>query len=249
MRVINSRQNSLIQTFRNLAKDAEMRREKGCFLCHGYKTLTEAVRSSAEIQTVLWKEKRKNGFPAFQEEYVLPSDLFDYVSPMKNSPGPLFTVKIRQNDYNSPVFGGVLVLEGVQDPGNVGTILRTADAFCIDTVILLDGCADLYSPKTVRASMGAIFRQNVLRLSTAELVDFCANYSLRLFGAALSDSASDLRTTDLSHAAVAIGSEGKGLSSELRKLCDQEVIIPMSGAAESLNAAIAASIIMWEMYR
>ena len=142
-----------------------------------------------------------------------------------------------------------IVLENVQDPGNVGTVIRTANALNIGTVILTGACADLYQPKTVRATMGAFFRQNVIRLEREYLSDFLHDQGLPLYGAALSDKACDLRGLSLKHAAVAIGSEGQGLSEELLRLCDGELIIPMNPDSESLNAAVAASIVMWEMAR
>ena len=119
----------------------------------------------------------------------------------------------------------------------------------MDAVILLEGCADVYAPKTVRASMGAVFRQNVLRMTMAEAVSYCRAQDLPLYGAALSPRARDLRALRLDRSAVAIGSEGHGLSAELLGRCDGELIIPMSGEAESLNAGIAAAIVMWEMCR
>ena len=143
----------------------------------------------------------------------------------------------------------ILALEGLQDPGNVGTVLRTADAFGIGLVVLLEGCADLYAPKTVRASMGAVFRQPAVQMSGEGFAAFCRMRQLPLYAAALSEKAKDLRTLSLKHCAVAIGSEGRGLSRALRACCDGELIIPMSGAAESLNAAVASAIIMWEMQR
>ena len=245
---ITSRQNAVIRFFRDLSKDADLRQREKLFLCDGGKLMNEALRSSAEIKTVLWKEERIPDFPAFTEEYILPADLFDYVSPMKNSGGPLFSVRMRCDGENVHI-RQALALEGVQDPGNVGTLLRTADAFGIDAVILLDGCADLYSPKTVKASMGAVFRQRVYRMDLAALADACTKNRLPLYGAALSDKAADLREIDLTEAVIAIGSEGRGLSPELLRLCDGEMIIPMRGKAESLNAAVAGSVIMWEMQR
>ena len=143
----------------------------------------------------------------------------------------------------------VLALEAVQDPGNVGTVLRTADAFGIDLVVLLDGCADLYAPKTVRAAMGAVFRQPAIVMDREAFVSFCRGQNLPLYGAALSSRAQDLRKLDLSRAAVVIGSEGQGLSRTMLDACDGELIIPMTGEAESLNAAVAAAIVMWEMQR
>ena len=245
---LRSRQSAPIRFLRELARDAEARRENGLYLCDGEKLLQEALRSNAEICHVAWREKRAGGYGAFEKEYLLPAELFDYVSPLKNSPGPLFSV--RMNPEPAPTsLQRVLVLEEIQDPGNVGTILRTADAFSMDAVILLEGCADVYAPKTVRASMGAIFRQNVLRMTMAEAVSYCRAQDLPLYGAALSPRARDLRTLRLDRSAVAIGSEGHGLSAELLGQCDGELIIPMSGEAESLNAGIAAAIVMWEMCR
>ena len=248
MEIIKSRQNRRIQTVRELARDAELRRKTGLCVCDGEKLLAEALRSGAEVESVLWKENRTGDFPAFPYEALLTEALFDYASPLKNSPGPLFTVRLPQFD-GAGAGKSVLVLEGVQDPGNVGTVLRTADAFGIDSVVLLDGCADVTAPKTVRSTMGAIFRQRVLQMSREELLPFCRGRGLKLYAAALTGRAVDVREVPLRNAAVCVGSEGRGLSRELLDLCDGEVIIPMRGAAESLNAAVAAAILMWEMCR
>ena len=245
---LRSRQSAPVRFFRELARDADFRRENGQYLCDGEKLLQEALRSDAEVCHVVWRDRRTDAYGTFEKEYLASSELFDYISPMKNSPGPLFSV--RMNPEPAPAaLRRVLVLEEIQDPGNVGTILRTADAFSMDAVILLEGCADVYAPKTVRASMGAIFRQNVLRMTLAEAVSYCRAQDLPLYGAALSPRARDLRTLRLDRSAVAIGSEGHGLSAELLGRCDGELIIPMSGEAESLNAGIAAAIVMWEMCR
>jgi len=245
---LRSRQGAQIRQLRELERDADARRERGLYLCDGEKLLTEALRSGAEIREVFWRESRAEAYAPFEKEYLLSEELFDYVSPMKNSPGPLFTVRMREPELKNPV-GRVIVLEQIQDPGNVGTILRTADALGTDVVILLEGCADVYAPKTVRAGMGAVFRQPVLRMARDEAAAWCRERELPLYAAALSEAARDLRELDLSRAAVAIGSEGHGLSRELRSLCDGELIIPMSGEAESLNAGVAAAIVMWEMCR
>ena len=245
---LRSRQSARVRFFRELARDADFRRENGLYLCDGEKLLQEALRSDAEICHVVWREKRTDEYGAFEIEYLVSAELFDYISPMKNSPGPLFSVRMKP-DTASEKPERVLLLEEIQDPGNVGTILRTADAFDVDAVILLEGCADVYAPKTVRAGMGAVFRQTVLRMTREETVAYCRAHGLPLYGAALSQRAQDLRKLRLDRSAVAIGSEGHGLSAELLSQCDGELIIPMSGAAESLNAGVAAAIVMWEMCR
>ena len=206
------------------------------------------MENGAEILSVLWKEGGALSEIDCPVQAVAPAELFDYASAMKNSPGPLFTVRIPDDPEDGEIENAI-ILENVQDPGNVGTVLRTASAFCIGAVVLTGDCADLYGPKTVRATMGAIFRQRVLRLERDELGAWLEKHGLSLYGAALSKGAQDLRELDLGHAAVAVGSEGRGLSPELLALCRGEVIIPMDARSESLNAAVAAALLMWEMNR
>ena len=207
MEKITSRKNRMIAELRELGRSAEVRREKGAFLCDSPKLLQEALLCGAEISSVFWKEGGAEPLPvSVQEQYLLPADLFEYASPMVSSPGPLFVCAMPLA-FSAAAPRNAIVLENVQDPGNVGTVIRTANALGIGAVLLVGACADLYHPKTVRATMGAIFR--------------CC--------------------------ACAVGSEGSGLSRELIDLCSREVIIPMQPESESLNAAVAASIIMWEM--
>ncbi len=246
---ISSRKNAYIAHVRALAADGDYRRERGEYLCDGVKTLLEAIRFGAEISSVLWKGKPQEveGL-CCRAQYVAPAELFDYASTMKNSPGPLFTVRISDARSNERIENAI-VLENVQDPGNVGTVIRSANAFRIGAVILVGACADLYNPKTVRATMGAIFRQSVFTLDGDGLRELLGKNALRLYGAALSESAADIRSVPVANSAVAIGSEGRGLSREFLDMCDGEVIIPMNPDSESLNAGAAASVIMWEMAR
>ena len=249
MEKISSRKNEYIRHLRELEADGAYRREKGEYLCEGMKTLTEALTCGAEIRSVLW---RKEAFevPGLDtaEQYTAPDELFDYASTMKNSPGPLFAVKLPDTELERPLRNAI-VLEGVQDPGNVGTVIRTANAFGVDAVILTGACADLYGPKTVRSTMGAIFRQRVIQLKLDALGAFLEEKGLSLYGAALSPEAMDIRRVNVKTAAVAVGSEGRGLSAELLSLCRGQVIIPMRDGSESLNAAMAATVLMWEMER
>ena len=216
MEKITSRKNRMIAELRELGRSAEVRREKGAFLCDSPKLLQEALLCGAEISSVFWKEGGAEPLPvSVQEQYLLPADLFEYASPMVSSPGPLFVCAMPRA-FSAAAPRNAIVLENVQDPGNVGTVIRTANALGIGAVLLVGACADLYHPKTVRATMGAIWAESILQ-------------------------------TDLTCCACAVGSEGSGLSRELIDLCSREVIIPMQPESESLNAAVAASIIMWEM--
>ena len=246
---VSSRKNPVIVRLRTLAADAAFRRAEGEFVCDGEKLLTEALDKGAEPTLVLWKERaRETEGLENVRQIVAPAELFDYASPMKNSPGPLFTVRMRTEEAE-PRFERALLLENVQDPGNVGTLIRTAAAMGVDTVLLYGACADTTGPKTARATMGAIFRERLVHTDAAGAKALCEKNGLPLYGAALSERASDIRGLDLRRAVVAIGSEGRGLSAELLSLCDGELIIPMTQGSESLNAASAGTIVLWEMAR
>ena len=248
MERISSRKNPYIMRLRALANDGDLRRSEAEYLCDGLKLLEEALQKGAEIRSVLWKGEGKN-IPglAGAKQYVAEPELFDYASPMKNSPGPIFTLAIPQE--KEPDFDRAILLENVQDPGNVGTVIRTAAAMGVKTVILCGACADVYSPKTARATMGAIFSERIIRTDIDSALGLIHGRGMKLYGAALSDRARDIRELELKNAVVAIGSEGRGLSPELLQVCDGELIIPMAAGSESLNAAVAASIVLWEMAR
>lgn len=240
MEIIRSRQNELIRRFRALGADGDFRREQGEFIGAGQKLLDEALASGAEVTMALGTEA-VSGCPC----RLVSPELLDYVSPLKNAPGPVFSVRMRQADAAKPT--RAVVLENVQDPGNVGTVLRTADALGVELVVLCGACADHWSPKAVRASMGAVFRQSVVRAALSELDGVLGG--LPLYGAALSPEARDIRTLAGQNSAVAIGNEGRGLTEELLAHCAGQIIIPMRPQAESLNAAIAAALCMWELVR
>ena len=245
---LTSRKNPVIRQLRALGRERSARAEAGLFVGDGEKLLHEAIQSGVEIDTVLWAETPAMDFPGAAHQFTAPAELVEYVSALSHSPGPVFTVRMQPKPFPEAL-RRVIVLETVQDPGNVGTVLRTANALGMDAVLLTGNCAGLYSPKTVRSTMGAIFRMPALECTLDEMKALLEQHGLPLYGAALSESARDLRTVALGCAAVAIGSEGQGLSRELLSLCDGEIIIPMRPESESLNAAVAASVVMWEMAR
>lgn len=244
MERLTSRKNDTIRRLRLLGADKAFRRQEGEYLCDGRKLLTEALLHGADIGTVLWAGEPDAAVPA-AEQYRVPQELLDYVSPMKHPADTVFTVRMKS--WPEAGTGRTLVLETIQDPGNLGTILRTANALGMDRVILTGESADLYHPKTVRAAMGALFRQPCLELDRAALGQYLRDRGLKLYGAALGPGSADIRGLDLEKCAVAIGSEGQGLSQELLEMCDGRLIIPMRPGCESLNAAIAAAIVMWEI--
>lgn len=168
------------------------------------------------------------------------------VSPMETPQGVVFSCRL--GDCRPPAElepGRYLLLDGVQDPGNVGTMLRTADAFGW-TVFLLPGCADLYNPKTVRSAMGVHFRRALYRDTLDHAAALARAAGLPLYAAALRQDTADVRTVDLGRCAVVIGSEGRGVSPAALALCDRTIRIPMAQTCESLNAAAAAAVVLWE---
>lgn len=247
MEHLSSRQNKIIAHVRRLGAEGRYRKDCGEYVCDGEKLLKEAVQWGMDIGTVLWCKTPGVTLPDSVRQYTAPQELLDYASALKNCPGVMFTVKMKAQPLQEP--GRTLVLETIQDPGNLGTILRTANALDMDTVILTGECADLYNPKTVRAAMGALFRQRYYVMGRQELRSFLTEHGCRLYGAALSEESVDIRTLALDNVAVAIGSEGRGLSGELLAMCDGQLIIPMNSACESLNAGVAAAIVMWELKR
>lgn len=251
MEQITGRTNPLLSHIRKLNTSRAYRRAQGEFPCEGPKLLAEALRWGAAVTTAVFAQG--TSLPPLPETVRLvevPQALLEHICDTETPQGVLFLCRIPALTLAEPLSARrLLVLDGVQDPGNVGTIWRTADAFQLDGLVLLPGCADPFSPKTVRASMGACFRLPVWEADRDTLAAALAVQGLPLYGTALREDTVDVREMDLSAAAVVIGSEGKGVSNETLSLCAKTIQIPMSPRCESLNAAVAASVVAWEMYR
>ena len=244
---ITSRKNPLLQQVKKLLSSRKAREEAGLFAADGVKLLGEAVRWYPGLDTVILSDGVHADVPESVRLFRVPEDVMASISPMESPQGALFLCRLPEKKTYAPT-PGCLLLDGIQDPGNLGTILRTADALDIP-VTLLEGCADPYSPKTARATMGAVFRRDVYQCTADELCALLQKSNLPLYGTALRNDTVSLRDAELSRAAVAIGSEGRGLSAEILSKCEKTIKIPMSRRCESLNAAVAASVVLWEMYR
>ena len=251
MEQITSRANALMTHIRKLGGSRSYRQKTGEYVGDGRKLLEEALRWGADLTAVVFVPGTVlPPLPDKVRQVEVPADLMASISPMDTPQGILFTARRPACTVPSRLDGRrYLVLEGVQDPGNVGTVLRTADAFEADGVILLEGCADLWSPKTLRATMGAAFRRPVWVMTLEELTDLLRTSRLPLLGAALRENTLDACEADLTRAAILIGSEGRGLTETALAACDGTIRIPMSGRCESLNAAVAAAVLLWEGYR
>lgn len=251
MEIITSRQNPLCTHLRRLAASVSYRRKSGEFLCDSPKLLEEALAHGGDLHTVVCTaDAAPPTLPAGARCVQVPADVMASISPTQTPQGTLAVCGLPDRPLPQALAGRrYMVLDGVQDPGNVGTILRTADAFGAEGLLLVNGCADLWSPKTVRASMGAVFRCPAWTCDLPALKALLTASGLPLYGAALRADTVDARQADYTRCAVAIGSEGRGLSDEVLTLCGQTVKIPMRAHCESLNAAAAAAVLLWEMAR
>lgn len=242
---ITSRKNPLLQQVKKLLGSKKAREEAGLFVADGTKLLQEAVRWYPGLETAILSDGVEAELPESVRCIRVPGDVMASISPMASPQGALFLCRIPEKQPFSPT-PGMLLLDGIQDPGNLGTMLRTADALNIP-LALLEGCADPYIHKVVRASMGAVFRTPVVQTTWQEAQAACQRAEIPVAVTALSDRAKDLRQADLRRMAVVIGSEGQGVRREILEGADEELIIPMNPRCESLNAAVAATIVMWQM--
>ena len=242
---ITSRKNPVLQQVKKLLSSKKAREEAGLFVADGTKLLQEAVRYCPGLDTVILSDGVEAQVPQNVRLIRVPEDVMASISPMASPQGALFLCRLPEKRPFVPS-RGMLLLDGIQDPGNLGTILRTADALDIP-VALLEGCADPYSHKVVRASMGAVFRTQVVQAEWQEVKAACAAAGIPVGVTALSERAKDLRQAELKNMAVVIGSEGQGVRREILDSADAELIIPMNPHCESLNAAVAATIVMWQM--
>lgn len=270
-KVIRSRQNRFVVELCKLS-DRKNREEKGEFRFDGIKLLDEAMKNELELCAVALREDRAERlYRELSERYgtqawervgrilVLSEEVFEKISEEKSPEGVISVAKYIDKFqkivtiYNSADFFDmknerIVLLQSVRDPSNVGAIVRSAAAMGIDRLIISADCADIYHPKAVRGSMGTLFSQRIDRVTDlVEAIRGLRASGRRVFAAALDDKALRLGEMPMqSGDCVVIGNEGHGLSDEIIKVCDGSVMIPMTARAESLNAAVAASVLMWE---
>ena len=248
MERITSSQNPLLRHIRKLQSSGAYRRQWGEFVGDGFKLLEEALRWYPKIKTVIVSEGCT--LPSLPERVrcvEIPASLMMSLSEMKTPQGVLFTCELPKAE-TPKVEKGMLLLDRIQDPGNLGTILRTADALGVK-VLLTNGCADAYSLKTLRASMGAVLRTIPHSASMDSILTACKENGIPIAATALTREAVDIRTIMPQDYLMVIGNEGQGVCKTLLAAAQNHVIIPMEPRCESLNAAVAAAIVMWQMKR
>ena len=256
MKTIRSKDNPAYrETLKLLRK--KYRDQTGMFLIEGPRPVLDAVRSGNGIGTVFLRESAADS-PQSQEAAVLceaehvrlavlADGLFDKLSDTEHSQGILASAGKKAP---GELTGSILILDRLQDPGNIGTIIRTAEAAGFGALITIKGTGDVYSPKTARAAAGSLLRVDVFEgMETDEAVQLCREHGRRIIASDLQGSV-EYTDADLTGAiALVIGNEGSGISGEFRSAADVKVRIPMEGNIESLNAAAAAGILMYEAVR
>ena len=242
---ITSRRNPLVQQVKKLLTSKREREKLGLFVSDGTKLLEEAVRYCPGLHTVFLSEGVEVRVPESCRVIRVSREVMEAISPMESPQGAVFLCKLPEKREFRPE-KGLLLLDGIQDPGNLGTILRTADAWNVP-VALLEGCADPFSHKVVRSSMGAVFRTPVTVTDWQTAKESCARAGIPVAVTALNHRAEDIRKAEVAAMAVVIGSEGQGVRREILESAGHCLIIPMNDHCESLNAAIAAATVMWQM--
>ncbi len=252
--VIKSRDNPLIKETAALVSDKKTRKNTGLFVAEGARLCSEAAKSGAVVLRVFITEEAEKRYPEYvkglldtaEEVFYITESVAEKISDTKAPQGVFAVCRFLGKEPELSENGVFVLLSELQDPGNIGTILRTCEAMNVKGVFLCS-CADVLSPKVLRSSMGCLFRLPVkVTQSTEEVLSVLKSKGVMTYASALSTEAKLLSETKFeSRSCVLIGNEGNGLSENVISLCDNTVMIPMPGKAESLNAASAAAILIY----
>lgn len=260
--IISSRQNSLVKHIRSL-RDKKTREQEGRFIIEGFNFVSEALASRIIPEKLIVSERAEKqlkpdglfSLAGSPDAIVRVSDsVMEYMSETETPQGVMALLKMPELPLESLKVSPksmFIILDEIQDPGNVGTVIRTADAFGAAGVILTKGCADLYNAKTLRSTMGSVFHLPVLRdIATAEVVQFLQSQAVNIATTCLEPEALPVEDSNiLFPLALVFGSEARGVSDEMRQAGDCLIKVPMAGRAESLNVAVAAGIMIYEASR
>ncbi|KZZ85921.1 TrmH family RNA methyltransferase [Bacillus sp. SJS] len=248
MKRIESAQNPKVKQWRKLHTRKE-REKSGTFLVEGYHLVEEALKNKQQVSEIILGENTnipKNWDLDGVDLYLVTEDILKALAETETSQG-VFAV-YRHHEYkDEQQWKRVLLLDAVQDPGNLGTIIRTADAAGMDGVILGEGTVDAYNAKTLRSSQGSIFHIPVVRGNIRDWIENLKSQSIPVYGTALENALPFKEVESQDAFALMLGNEGKGVSSEHLAGTDQNLYIPIHGHAESLNVAIAAGILLYHL--
>ncbi len=254
--MITSTSNPQVKRLLQLQKKSKARNEEGVFVVEGLRMFVEVPKERVEkvyvSETFYNKKKQEVNWEEFPLE-ILSDSVFKHVSDTQTPQGVLCIVKQKKYDVaklldiQNPHF---MVLDNLQDPGNLGTIVRTAEGAGVDAVFMSKDCVDIYNPKTIRSTMGSIYRVSTIYIEdTVKLLELFKEKGIKSYAAHLDGKNSYDKEDYRTGTAILIGNEGNGLRDEVSNKADIWVRIPMEGQVESLNAAIAASVLMFEVAR
>lgn len=251
-KIITSAQNEAVKRLKSLAQK-KYRDAEGVFLVEGLRHINDALAGGFTLDTIAFSPRGAEGARPLQlrakTALETTDDILSRITGRDNTQSAVAAFDMRWSAPEKIATGLWVALEGVRDPGNLGTIIRTADAVKADGVILLGETCDPWSPEAVRGSMGSFARVGIAKMTVAEFIDFKKAYQGRVIGTHLATD-TDFRAADYSNPLVMVmGSESNGLSDEMAQACDQLVKIPMAGGAESLNLAVSAGVMLYEALR
>lgn len=257
MNLISSKNNTKIKYTAKLFCSSKFRSQNGLFVIEGLRLCIDAFKSNVKIKTVFVTKDiiiKNNKFVIdiiknAEVSFEVSDDVLKHISNTVSPQGIVCVCENIKPDLCISDNSKIGVLFDVADPSNLGTISRTAEAFGIDALVVCGGC-DIYNPKALRASMGAIFRLPILELAKDDAFRFFKKNNIKTYASTPRSEAKNCTDIDFSgKSAVLIGNEANGLSNEVINACDYAITIPMKGRAESLNAAAAASVLLFEMVR
>lgn len=256
---ISSKDNEKVKYTKSLLKSKNRQRESK-YIIEGYRILTLAIECNANLdyifinETFEDKEEHRNFLNMLDEKNIkvfkTTNKIFKELIDTENTQGILGVInfkdrKIEHNIKSNDKF--VLILDRIQDPGNMGTIIRTADAAGVDAIIVLKGCVDIYNPKVIRSTMGSIFDMNIIHCTQEECLEELKTRDFKIVSSYLNTDNYYHETKYHERTALVIGNEANGVNNDLIKQSDILVKIPIYGNAESLNAAISSAILMYEI--
>ncbi|HEM2809251.1 TrmH family RNA methyltransferase [Streptococcus suis] len=243
MEIIRSKSNNLVKQIKKLQ---QKKYRTSSYLIEGWHLLEEAVKAGASIEHVLVAEEHADRVVQLEKVTVVSPEIIQDLTDSKSPQGVLAQLALPSQDLPERLEGRILVLEDVQDPGNVGTIIRTADAAGFDGVFLTDKSADIYNMKVLRSMQGSHFHLPIYRLPIEDILSTLKNNQVEILATTLSSQSVDYREVSPEASfALVMGNEGQGISDFVSTEADQLVHITMPGQAESLNVAIAAGILVF----
>ena len=245
--IITSKDNEIIKNIKKL-HDKKYRIDS--YIVEGIKMVKEAISENQLIELIAIREDFEINFDTINIKIItVSSKVFDDISDVKTPQGILAVIKKKPNKQIETNTDYILALDSLQDPGNMGTIIRTADSANINQIIINKTPVDPYSPKVIRSTMGAIYRMNIIEVENLEST--LKELQSKSFKVITTDLKAEKSIYDINYnrTIVVIGNEANGVSQEVLEIADERVIIPMLGKTESLNASIAASIMIYEHVR